>query len=249
MLKTLLLAAATLTSTVSWAESGTHRFYGYAYDLKTGRYLYTEVHEQKMEGEKWVSGKIDYYAADGSLLGKKTLDFSQDPYVPVFRLDLVKEGYMEAITRAAGPIELVKRSGKGKSEESARIKKQPMMVADSGFHSFLVTHFPALLSGQKMSFRFVVAGNLDAFKFVAQRVGDTKVEGRAAVRLVVKPDSMLSLLVDPLEVTYDIEQKKLVEYRGISNIHDPVTGKAYVARIIYPGTPPADAPRNLPPLN
>lgn len=31
-------------------------------------------------------------------------------------------------------------------------------------------------------------------------------------------------------------------------MHDPKTGKAYNVRIVYTDTPPADAPKNLPPL-
>jgi len=93
-----------------------------------------------------------------------------------------------------------------------------------------------------------VAGNLDRYKFRARRVEDGQFQGRTAVRFRVEPDSLLRYLVSPLELMYDAESKKLLEYRGISNVHDPATGKAYNARIIYPDQPPADAPKVLPPL-
>lgn len=248
MFKTLLMSALLLCATLANAETGSRQFYGYAYDLKSNRYIYTEVHNQKVENGKWMGGTIDYYSADGTLFGKKTLDFTQDPFVPVYRLDLLKSGYMEGVTRASGPIELIKRVSKGEEEETESVKKQPMMVADSGFHSFIVANLPELLSGKKVAFKFVVAGNLDAFKFSVQRIADTQYDGVKAARFIVKPDSLISLLVDPLEVTYNVEQKKLLEYRGVSNVHDPATGKAYVARIVYPTNPPADAPKKLPPL-
>ncbi len=248
MLKQALMSALILFSGMAGAEDGVHQFYGHAYDLKTGKYIYTEVHEQRIEKDLWTAGSIAYFAPDGSMLAYKTLDFSQDPLIPVYRMDMKKSGYMESITSAGSSIVMAKRVEKGAPEEREEITKKPPMVADSGFHSFLVANFPSLLAGKKLNFKFVVAGNLDAFKFSAQRIEDGRVDGKVVSRFRIKPDSMLSLLVDPLEVSYDVASKKLVEYRGISNVHDPVTGKAYVARIIYPATPPADAPKSLPPL-
>ena len=41
---------------------------------------------------------------------------------------------------------------------------------------------------------------------------------------------------------YDPQQRRLLEYRGISNLHDPRTREAYSVRIVYPSVPPADVP-------
>lgn len=244
-----LLALTLLAATgLVHAADGTFRFYGYAYDLETNKYLYTETHEQKIVNGKWVGGSIVYTAADGSPLGKKILDFSNDSFVPVYRLDLTKEGYMEGITDNKDQIVMTKKSGPGKETETEAVKKEGLMAADSGFHTFLVAHFAELMAGQAVKFRFVAAGNLDTFKFRAKRITDTTFEGKPAVRFLVEADSMLRLFAGPLEVTYDPEQKKLLEYRGISNIHDPASGKAYNTRIAYYSTTPADAPK-LPPLN
>ncbi len=87
-----------------------------------------------------------------------------------------------------------------------------------------------------------MAGNLDEFDFRARKVGDATFEGRPAVHIRVEPDSLLRWLVDPLDLTYEPVERKLVEYRGLSNIHDEATGKPYNVRIIYPTVPPADAP-------
>src|SRR3546814_12602633 len=83
------------------AAAETLKFYGYAYDLKTNRYLYTEVHHQNVDGVRWLGGTILYYAADGTLIGDKTLDFSADPYIPVYRFDMKTDGYHEEIGRAS----------------------------------------------------------------------------------------------------------------------------------------------------
>ena len=237
----LLLLVAALPAA---AQPGTLKFRGYAYDLKTDRFLYTELHEQRVDGDRWLGGTIEYFGADGKQIAFKTLDFTSDPFVPVYRLDIrTGGGYMEAITAVTPErIEMAKQGYGSKKVEKGSIAHPPLVAADSGFHVFLREHFKPLFDGKTVPFVFAVAGNLDGFKFRAYRIADTTFEGRTAVRFKIEPDSLLRWLVDPLEVTYDPVQRKLLEYRGVSNLHDPATGKAYNARIIYPSSPPADAP-------
>ncbi|ULQ45504.1 hypothetical protein JN531_010260 [Flagellatimonas centrodinii] len=236
-----LLLASTLA-----AQAETVRFYGYAFDLETDAYLYTEVHEQEIVDGQWRGGRIRYFDPAGELIGDKPLDFSQSPYIPVYRLDLPYKQYAEGISAVDDEVTLFKEVDGTREEE--RVDARPMMAADSGFHSLLRDNFDTLMAGKTAKFRLLVAGNLDAYSFRARKVGDITFDGAPAVQLVVEPDSLLRLLVDRLELVYEPTQRRLLEYRGISNIHDPATDKPYNARIVYPSKPPAGAPETLPPL-
>lgn len=240
----LLAAGPAVAASAPASAETTLKFRGYAYDLSSNRFLYTELHEQQVAGDRWLGGTIDYVAADGRPLGHKSLDFRQDPYVPVYRLDLTADGgYMESITAVTAlSIDMAKRARAGADVQHRVVSRTPRVAADSGFHVLIREHFGELLAGQPLNFIFAVAGNLDTYKFRARRLPDTTFEGKPAVRFRVEPDSLLRWLVDPLELTYETGQRKLLEYRGVSNVHDPATGKAYNARIIYPSQPPADAP-------
>ena len=226
------------------AAPTTHTFRGYAYDLDNGKFLYTEVHRQAIEGDRWLGGTIDYYAPDGSRIGHKTLDFSQDPYVPVYQLDLTTAGgYMEGIAALTPDRIEMKKKGYGSTAvRKAAVARRGAMVADSGFHSFLRDRFPDLLAGKTVEFNFAVSGELDSFRFRARRIADGAFEGKPAVQFKVEPSTWLRLLAAPLFILYDPEQRRLLEYRGISNLHDPRTREAYNVRIVYPSVPPADAP-------
>lgn len=247
MIRRLFAAATLLVATATHAAEG-KPFYGYAYDLDTGKYLYTEVHEPVFEGGRELSSTIRYYAPDGSLIGEKPLDYRADPYVPLFRLTLPKEGYVEAITGNGATVEMLKIDGKGKPEKRKSIRKEGLMAADSGFHHLLQAKLASIIAGQPLSFRFTVAGQLDSYRFRASKVGDSSFEGKPAVKLLVQADSLLRYLAPDLQLLYDPSTLKLLEYRGVSNMHDPATGKAYMARIVYYSAPPPDAPKNLPPL-
>lgn len=244
LLLALLLAGA---ASAAQAAAQSHRFYGYAYDLRTNEYLYTELHEQRLDGERWLGGTIDYYAPDGSKMASKTLDFSADPYIPLFRLDILKEGYSEGVTAITKDSFTLTKTRRGKTE-TATLRRLPGMAADSGFHSAIVDHFEELRAGKPLQFKLGVAGELDSFSFRCRKAGDVSIHGRPGVKLIIELDSLLRLLTGPLEIVYDVENKHLLDYRGISNIHNPDTGEAYNVHIIYTDKPPADAPRNLPPL-
>lgn len=225
----------------------TVRFYGYAFDLKTDRYLYTEVHEQKIVADKWVSGLISYFAPDGKKLGAKTLDFSVDAFVPLYDYRLPGLGYREGITHIGSSVELTK-ADKGRDPKTASVPKKDPITADSGFHNFLRANFAELMARKTVAFTFIAAGNLDSYKFRAKRIEDTHFEGKKAVRFLVEANSLLRMVAPNLTVTYDPEQQRLLEYRGPSNVIDPVTDKVYDARIAYYAKPPAAAPSTLPPL-
>lgn len=244
LLCTLLLAA----SLPAAAAEGLQRFYGYAYDLRSGAYLYTEVHAQRVEQGRWLGGTIDYYRPDGTHFGHKTLDFRNDEFVPLYRLELEPQGYLEGITDNRGQVVMERRERRDARTERKTVDKSVPMCADSGFHSCLRAHFERLQAGETLRFSLAVAGSLDSFRFRAKKAGETRFEGQKAVRLKVEPDSLLRFLAGPLELLYEPQQRKLLEFRGTSNIPDPKTGKPYQARIVYPEQPPPDAPRPLPPL-
>lgn len=246
-MRSALLLVLLLASLSASAEPQTYRFYGYAYDLKSGQYLYTEVHEQTIDGERWLGGRIRYFSPQAQPIADKTLDFSRDPYIPLYRLKL-QSGYEEAISDvSAREVVAQKREQAGAKLQDGRITRAAPDCADSGFHPFVRDHFAELLSGKTLSFNFIVAGNLDRYRFRASRLADAQFDGRKVVRFRVEPDSMLRYFVDALEVSYEPQTRQLLEYRGISNLHDPATGKPYVARIAYTSKPPADVPK-LPPL-
>lgn len=240
----LLLMA--LSAPTTFAADMTQRFYGYAYDLNSNRYLYTEVHEQNLVGDRWVNGAIRYFAPDGTLLGEKTLDFSADPFVPLYDYALPGVGYREGITKIGSEV-LLTKTVKGNAKTKAVPKKDPI-TADSGFHNFLRANFQYLLDRKTVAFTFIAAGNLDSYKFRAKRIADTTFDGQKAVRFLVEANSLLRIVAPNLEVTYHPTEQRLLEYRGPSNVIDPVTDKVYEARIAYYAKPPADAPKPLPPL-
>ena len=246
---TLLAFALLFAACAAQADPQTQRFYGYAYDLATGKYLYTEVYREEIDKDHWLSGHTSYYDTDGKRLGEKILSFASDPYIPVYTLSQPGVGYSEGIS-SVGPdgVQMFKETREN-GRQTGSVPKVGQMAADSGFHSYLYDHMPDLVAGKTLKFQFAAAGQLDSYSFRARKTGDIQFEGRAAIQIKVEPNSLLRYMVDPLILTYDPQSRRLLEYRGISNVINPDTGKPYNARIAFYSKPPDDAPKNLPPLD
>jgi hypothetical protein len=208
------------------------QFTSTAYDLKTGKVLYTEHYDVQSDNGRWVSGTTRYLSPSGQQIAERKFDFSIDRYVPVYSLEQSMPEYREGITRIEnGKIELfMVRDGERKSASIDRVKE---MVADCGAQGYVLDHLDTLQSGGVLHFTLAVAGRVDSFALRARKAGDVDVNGAKAIKVRVELDSVLRLVLPPLELTVDPKTRRLLEYSGIANIKDPATKKAYSARIVF----------------
>jgi hypothetical protein len=239
---------ALLLSGTAQAAETVRRFYGYAYDLDDGRYLYTEVHAQRFDQGRWLGGVIDFYAPDGSKLGRKTLDFGSDPCAPLFQLEQ-SDGSFYALAAQAGGLELQRRDAGSKTLQRKRVSGPGLLCADAGLLVLVDQRIAGLRAGEPLRFTMLLPANLDSFRFKMHETAEPVVEGHKAITVQLEPDSLLRLLVGPILLTYSPDEQRLLELSGPSNIHDPVKHTAYRARVIYPQHAPPGAPAVLPPLD
>jgi hypothetical protein len=210
----------------------TRVFSGRALDVESGRWLYTEQHRHVYQGGRWKSGQIRYVAPQGAVLGEKTLDFSQDPFVPLMRTVYAPIGQEEAITRVDGSTVTMEtvRDGQRKAKEVARAQS---LAVDSGFHAFVQAKLDELLSGKTIAMQLGVISQFDHFRFRIRRAEGGAEHAPGSVALRVEADSMLRLVVPTVSLVYDTRSKDMLEYEGMSNIVDPQTRKAPRVRIRY----------------
>ena len=212
--------------------SSTRRFTGRATHAETGQWLYTEEHQQVLRDGRWWGGTIRYVSPTGELLAEKTLDFSQDRFIPLARTVFKTGGVEERITKInpqSVTMETV-REGRTKTRE---VERSPVMAADSGFHAFIQARLEDLLAGQTVNLAFGVISQQTTFKFRIRRTAQRTVGTQRHVVLVAEPDSLLRLVADPLTLVYDERTRDLLEYQGLSNLDDPATGKPPKVRITY----------------
>ena len=245
--KPLLVAAALAFASSGHAETKT--FVGYGYDLKSDEFRYTEHHTQTLEDGKVVDWQVKYRTPNGELLAEKWLKPGANPAVPEYELSVKTNGYVEGIRRIDdNTIELKRQKAGEDSADTKTISHDASACADSGFDAYLRQNWDRALSGKKLKFDFIAAGRLADYGFKAKRIDDTTFEGKPAVRFEVSLASFLGVFIDSLELTYDPDSKKLLEYRGIGNMPGD-DDKVYPVRVSYfsarpENLPPAPEPKN-----
>jgi len=229
MLGVLALLPA-LVPALCLAES--QQFTSTAHDLKTGKVIFTEHYDVQTDNGRWVSGITRYLSPSGQQIAERKFDFSSDRYVPVYQLEQSVPEYREGITRIEkSKVDLfMMRDGDRKSGSVERVKE---LVADCGAQAYVLDHLDTLQAGGILHFMLAVAGRVDSFSLRARKLADVDVNGVKAIRVRVELDSVLRLVLPPLELTVDPHNRKLLEYSGISNLKDPATKKAYSARIVF----------------
>ncbi|MDT0634158.1 hypothetical protein [Spectribacter hydrogenoxidans] len=238
----VLIATCLLSAPALAADGNTHCFTGYGYELESNRFAYTEHHEQMLDDAgRPVDWTVTYRDPDGEVIARKTLDFSHNEFVPVYRMRMIDSGYVEGIERDASGWRMFRRDGENAEHETEPFELTDNLAADSGFHPFLQSRFDTLMDGETRHFRFAAAGRQSAFDLQVARIEDTKFEGETAVRFEAELDMWLvSFFVDSLVLTYDPHTRELLEYRGIGNLHD-AEGETYPVRVAYYSEPPDEA--------
>jgi hypothetical protein len=122
------------------------------------------------------------------------------------------------------------RDGQRQTASLDRVKD---LVADCGSQAYVADHLDDLEAGRSLHFTLVVAGRVDSFKLRATKVKDTEIEGVHGIRIRIELDSVLGLVLPPIELVIDPATHRILEYTGITTVKNPATGKSFTARIVF----------------
>jgi ribosomal protein S27AE len=231
-LHTGLVAALVVLCAERGHAAETQRFSATARDVNDGHVLYTEQYEVQVEDQRWISGTTRYVLPSGKTIADRKFDFASDRYVPVFALDQTDPNYHEGISRIDHDKIDVYQVRDG-ARQAASIDRTKDVVADCGAQAFVADHMDDLQAGKPVRFTLIVAGRVDSFRLRATKVKDVEVAGRRGVQIRIELDSVLSLVLPPIEIVIEPSTKRILEYSGIATVKDPATRKSYLARITF----------------
>ncbi len=208
-------------------------YFGTAFDQKSGQKVYTDNHQENLEGLTHTSSKIEYKDPSGKVIARKTILFSKNSSLPDFKLEDLRDGYIEGGEILNGKYKLIYRKNKNEPLQEKILDLSTKSVADGGFDHFIKENWTELLNGKKIKFQFYAPSQLDSFQFYVKKVKQSEYEGRDSLYVKMEMDNLLlNIFIPPIFITYDIETKRIVYYEGISNINNSV-GKSYFVRLAY----------------
>jgi hypothetical protein len=208
------------------------RFTSTARDVNDGHVLYSEQYEVQIEDQRWVSGITRYVLPSGKVIAERKFDFSADRYIPVFSLDQTDPVYHEGIAKIDhGKIEVYQV--RDAPRQSAVVERTKDMVADCGSQAYVADHLDELQAGKTLRFTLIVAGRVDTFRLRATKVKDVDIAGHRGAQIRIELDSVLSVVLSPIELVMEPSTKRILEYSGITTVKDPATKKSFTSRITF----------------
>lgn len=222
----LLLAGVTMTAEAGGEDAVRYR--GDAYDLASGAFVYSENHSEFYQGGVHAYSRVSYRDKEGKEFASKLITFKPNRLQPTYELKDSRDGYVEGIRRAGGATIYFARRKAADPIKEKTIQTPAPAVFDGGFDYFVRENFDEICGGKNKSFYFAVPVELDYFRFrvARQEAGDL-------CRMNLEIDNVVvRQFVKPIKLWYDMKDKRLRKYEGISNINGP-DGKSLKVRVVF----------------
>ena len=213
------------------AFSKTIRYFGEA--RKNDQIVYSESHEVTYDKKnKLLKSKTLYKAPDGTTLSELESDFKESHSLPAHTLK-------DFTSKRTSGIRYENNEGimfHQNPEENEKTKPTPLQsedelfVAAEGLHYYILENFDLVMSEQKIPIRFILPSVFDYFRFNLQVEKETP-DGITELSVKIK-SFWLKLFAPKMILRYNKAQKKLLYYKGLSNIRDK-NGNRQVVEINY----------------
>lgn len=218
------------------ALANTLKFEGQAFDPESKALLYSEQHVVERDNEgRYLSSRVSYFHPDGTPLGTKQTDFGVNPFLPSLSFEDFRTGLFTRLD-ASQDAATLKRTSNGEDEiiRELELERGSLVIADAGFDRLVMANWPTLLQGEALKFEFVTLGHGRLVELQMKLVAKGKNQARFEVEA---QNWFFRLLMDPIELVYDLNQRHLLEYTGVTNIPGVEDGKPaednLKARIVY----------------
>ena len=165
---------------------------GKAVNADTGEYLYSEFHYCSRD---ITTCSIDYRDSMNTSIAVKDVDYGASPYAPNLFL------------REFGIDAVVAYESSGSDE-----------VVDAGFDNFVRSRWDTLAAGEKVTFPFRALGFDRAFDMRAGKARDGDCDDNLLCLRVQVDSWLLGLVAQPIDLAYNRDDRRLLRYRGVSNL-------------------------------
>jgi hypothetical protein len=205
-----------------------------AFNLKDGKFLYSEFHEEKFNGDKITKSVTKYKDTKNNLLSERIMTYTDDLTKPKFVLKDFRSGYIEGSELLQNNRVLVytRESFNDKLEEKILKVGEPFVI-DGGLTYFFKENWERLLNNETIEFNFIAPAKLDYFRFRVSKNSIVTVGNRKGMQLKLEVNSLiLRAFVDPIMITYALDNKEILLYKVISNVNDE-NGKSHSVEIDF----------------
>lgn len=209
-------------------------YLGIAYAAHGDKKLYLEEHFV-FDKDNARTRLVLYRCPSGQPFARKWVMDESSASAPDFDLYDARTGYREGVSGQPGARKVYTQQNGHSPLRSAPLENRPNAVIDAGFDAYVREHFDNL--DQREHLAFLVPSRLG---YVDLRLANQSSDaGTRHIRLSV--DAWYAFAAPSIDLTYDTANRRLVQFKGISNIQDP-NGNSQTVRIEFPSSAVRSAP-------
>ena len=190
-----------------------------AYEVKTDALLYTENFSLFKNEVGELIASVNYVSPENEVLGIKKVKFKYSRLAPEFETIQYSRDLIEGVTYDGDELVLYRQFISTQVREEKRVPIQPNIVADAGFHYFILQEWDSLISGGSIPIQFALPNQLKLYPLLVKYKGERQWNSRAVQSFeIVFGNVLFRWLVPPIRLRYDSETKALLSFEGISNL-------------------------------
>jgi hypothetical protein len=227
-----LFIAMTLPSANCLAETVVRYEQGQAWNVSKTKLLYTESHWTSSENNSLKNRTVLYRCADGTPFARKEINYVASALAPTFSFKDSRFNYQEGLSWQNGsPQVWFMRDGK---RNQKLLNPSENLIADAGFDAFIKSRWPLLISAQPQNLQFAIPARLTSYGFTLQQTSSLAFKNEPAHRFKLGLQSWLGFIAPNLELIYNQNTKRLLSFKGLSNILNDQGEKPVQALIEFP---------------
>lgn len=186
---------------------------------------YLERHTIISEDGRPVRSHTLYVDAAGRTIGDLISQHLESPWVNAYGFRDLRARYEDGVSVSGEGLVLYRKKGSDKEVQSKVLPRQPNQAMGQGINHFIRFNLEAIAKGEGFRIQLVLPSRLDQYGFQIRKL---RQEGqRITVRLEID-NWLLRLIVPHVDCEYDLPQRRLLRYVGISNLEDESGGHKQV---------------------
>jgi hypothetical protein len=199
-----------------------------------GKIVYIEKHKVEYADDgKLLRAETSYESSDGKPIAHLKSDFTTSLTVPDHIIEDYRSGDVEGLRHVNGKITLFDKE-KDMPEKTRTLddkdSEDRILVGCQGLNYYVLGHLDSAEPIKSLPLRFLIPGKLDYYDFDMKEV-DQPDKNIAEFEVFIK-NWFLRIFAPKLEVKYDRKTKRLIWYKGLSNIKND-KGKNQSVTIVY----------------
>lgn len=184
-----------------------------------GAAAYRELHWQRSAqdgSERWVL----YQCPDGRPFARKHLPATLQAQARGYTLEDRRSGQAAEVVADGGTVVVGWKEAAASARRQRRLTLPADAVIDAGFDAAVRLHWPALMRGERVSLPFLVPARQRFYPVQVVRSGPLRWQGIDAQSIEVSLDTWYGGIAPRLSLIYASADRRLLEFRGTSNLRD-----------------------------